>query len=135
MQVTNLHRQQLPDALRKKLLGHPLRQVRQVRQGAIQALILRREPALLRRLDEERAARKDSQDATDAVFRHAAYRAIDQTLYHLEHKGSQEDFAALQAWFDETGDEAVKGRVEWTLGWMEHWLEQDEPRIKANKRE
>lgn len=51
------------------LLGHPLR------QGAIQALVARRDPAPLRDLDAARAARINSQDATDTVFRHAAYRA------------------------------------------------------------
>ena len=103
-----------PESDEQFLLEHPLLEVR---RGAYHALAQHADPKLLHKLD---GMRRVSQGP---IFRHAAYRAIDWGLRYIEVSDKREDLEVLQTWLEETEDAAIRGRLEWTLGWGAYRVE------------
>jgi HEAT repeat protein len=97
-----------------KLLWHPLTNVR---QGAAEGLAQGATGKWVAELigQREKITQAGIQWVDEAIFVQAAYRAIDKMLRSLEETGTMEDLKALQGLKD-VQDEAVKARVEWTVG-------------------
>jgi len=98
-----------------KLLGHPLTQVR---QGAVEGLAKVATGKGVATLigQREKITQAGIQWVDEAIFVQAAYRAIDKMLRSLEEMGTGEDLKALQEVLKTVQDEAVKARLEWTVG-------------------
>lgn len=97
-----------------KLLSHSLAKVR---QAAWLALGRMKNLARLKHLNDER-------DKTEnPLFRHAAYRVIDNGLVIIELGGDASDLQALKAWLPSIENMAVRERVKWTVAQLEYRLE------------
>jgi hypothetical protein len=98
-----------------KLLWHPLTKVR---KGAVEGLAKvatgKWVATLIGQREEIKQAGIDS--VAEAIFVRTAYRAIDKMLRSLETTGTMEDLKALQGVLKTVQDEAVKARLEWTVG-------------------
>jgi hypothetical protein len=90
------------------LLEHPLAEAR---RGAWEGLAMLADVALVKQLDQQRALKKDN-----PIFYHAAYRAIDLSLIHIDAKSHAEDRDALDAYLKNgvVDQQAVAPRIEWT---------------------
>lgn len=96
------------------MLKHSLRKVREgAQEGLAKVATGEGVATLIGQREEIKRAGIDSVDET--IFVQAAYRAIDKMLRSLEETGTMEDLKALQGLKD-VQDEAVKARVEWTVG-------------------
>jgi len=97
------------------LLKHSLRKVREgAQEGLAKVATGEGVATLIGQREEIKRAGIDSVDET--IFVQAAYRAIDKMLRSLEETGTMEDLTVLQGVLKDVQDEAVKARVEWTVG-------------------
>jgi HEAT repeat protein len=99
-----------------QLLSHDLADAR---YGAWTGLGQKADAKLVQRLHK---ARKDSQDP---LFRHAAYRAIDESLMRLEvTANANEDLALLKDLYQTAqNEEGIGTRLAWTIEQIEKWQE------------
>jgi HEAT repeat protein len=100
-----------PDQKGVELLSHNLADVR---EGAWTGLAQTRDVALLKRLHEER------NNSHDPLFRHAAYRALDELLMYLEHDTEDKELLLqeLKNFYKTIEAEKPEGlleRLDWTI--------------------
>ena len=101
-----------PEKAGIELLFHDLANVR---KGAWLAIGKTGKVEIVKTLIEKRRNSKPYQ----AHFRHAAYRAIDNSLMIIERLGGEEELRVLHKLFKAVKHAGIKARLEWTILFLE----------------